>query len=1319
MTYADRAELEQWLSHRNAEAFHAIVARHAGMVYATCRRIVRNAADAEEIAQECFEALVQAERLPRTAYLGAWLHGVATNRSLDRVRREARRANREARYAREQPAAHTPDWDDIYEFVDEALAELPEECRNPIVAHYLEGRTHREIAEALGIPRRTVTNRIARGLDLLSDALRRRGVPMASAALAALLATHAVAEAVPPSLAASLGKLALAQGNAATGAAVAGTGFAIKALVAVVLATAGVGWWWNSAPVGPELPEAALAVAETAQTPSIVETPGVAETPPTNSVPSGTSNVQPSPAPETGEGWLFCEVVRGDGAPVPNAEVRLSRVAGRFAMHPPGTVERNGRTNARGELLFEGLPKDTYAIMARDGSEVGVSIEGAQCYRRERIVLAPADVLRGTVRTSVGEPVPNAKLSVADVEPKSEYGNRIVGFVLATTDPAGAFQLELPRTFRWKVRAVAEGQPLLVSDTLRPQADNDLVFAPSRTIDGVVTLPDTGEPVAGAPLVFSATDMEFDRHATVTDAGGRFTVAGLRDGRYGVRVEVAGFAIAETSRVVTVGADASTTLNVALVPAASIAGVVTESTSGEPLADVPVSLRSEPRDREMRDETTTDAEGHYAFVGLSPGTYRVSVRETDGYGGETADRRQDVEVVAGEDRPDVDFGLTDTYGVSGIVTGRARDVSGRPVRHAVVYSKSVSSMIWVVSVPVDAQGAFRMRHPVTRELRLLVYGPNIAAAETAPMILPPEGIDGIEIVAGRAGSISGRFVTTSKRPFDIEDTYIDTSSWHYRGFCWTACRPFPNGGFRLPDLPPGEHRLTLDLPAYRYNTGIRRADAIVTLADGEDVTGIEIPFDDVSYNRSAARQDDESEAYRQQEEARKQRTWEVNGRVFAADTGRPIASYGIKTPNQRMEINDDAGRFSVNCGESPSVELEILAFGYAPYRETVLQSQAVDRVASVEFRLQPSPIVEGIVVDETGKPINGARIFPGEIADDIEMLQARYPVTGPEGTFRLDSVEVTTQRIYAEHPSYAFGWVELTPRRGANRITITLTHGGRIEGAVTIGGTPAQGVRVGYYPEDFGRRQFSVTTDADGRFTIENLVPGMVRVSAFPPTSSTDGLPSRWRSEEVHVDEGQTTALTIAMGGATSRIEGAITYQGEPAPFTFVRPALKTAQASERLEAKYENGIYRTDPIPAGEITLSFELVLPSQVRLRQDRVVHVGENEVVQLDVDFPGRGVVEGSITGMLPGEHVVVAAFEGEQPLPESVERPDELLTGNIANSNAKDGAYMLEGLEPGTYTIRAVSLNALDDAPRAAYAIVTLAGDERIPVDFTLE
>lgn len=90
VTQDDRALFRRWLECRDAEAFATIVTRHSAMVYATCKRILHNAADAEDAAQECFLRLAQAHT-PVRASLTGWLHTLATHCSLDRIKADARR----------------------------------------------------------------------------------------------------------------------------------------------------------------------------------------------------------------------------------------------------------------------------------------------------------------------------------------------------------------------------------------------------------------------------------------------------------------------------------------------------------------------------------------------------------------------------------------------------------------------------------------------------------------------------------------------------------------------------------------------------------------------------------------------------------------------------------------------------------------------------------------------------------------------------------------------------------------------------------------------------------------------------------------------------------------------------------------------------------------------------------------------------------------------------------------------------------------------------------------------------------------------------
>ena len=209
MMDADRVALDAWVRVQDPEAFKSLASRYAGMVYGTCLRILKNGADAEDVAQECFAALALARDASKVRSLGAWLHRVATNLALRRIRGEARRKQREAQFADDEQAAAKPSWDDTMELLDEAIAELPEPLRVAIVGYYLQDRPQSALAEESGVSRQLVTHRVAKGLEQLRKSLRRKGVLVAPAALGTMLAESASAEA-PPALVASLGKTALA-----------------------------------------------------------------------------------------------------------------------------------------------------------------------------------------------------------------------------------------------------------------------------------------------------------------------------------------------------------------------------------------------------------------------------------------------------------------------------------------------------------------------------------------------------------------------------------------------------------------------------------------------------------------------------------------------------------------------------------------------------------------------------------------------------------------------------------------------------------------------------------------------------------------------------------------------------------------------------------------------------------------------------------------------------------------------------------------------------------------------------------------------------
>lgn len=146
---------------------------------------------------------------PRQWSLGGWLHRVATNLAIDFLRNDSLRKQAETDFVARRETAPEAEWNDIENLVDQAIEALPEDLREMVVAHYLEGQSQQAIARDAGITQQAVSKRIKKGVEKLRDHVERLGVPIGAAALASLLSAN-LAEAAPASLLSTLMKVALA-----------------------------------------------------------------------------------------------------------------------------------------------------------------------------------------------------------------------------------------------------------------------------------------------------------------------------------------------------------------------------------------------------------------------------------------------------------------------------------------------------------------------------------------------------------------------------------------------------------------------------------------------------------------------------------------------------------------------------------------------------------------------------------------------------------------------------------------------------------------------------------------------------------------------------------------------------------------------------------------------------------------------------------------------------------------------------------------------------------------------------------------------------
>src|SRR5215471_16797345 len=181
--------LERFANRRDGEAFAQLVHRHGPLVLGVCRQMLRQEQDAEDAFQATFLVLSRKARsIRRAEALPNWLYGVATRLATRMKAAALRRRKREVALVERPSSEPAPEGElgDLGPILYEEIGHLPDKYRIPFVLCYLEGKTNEETAQQLGCPHGTVFSRLARARERLRNRLKRRGVVVSSAALAAM-----------------------------------------------------------------------------------------------------------------------------------------------------------------------------------------------------------------------------------------------------------------------------------------------------------------------------------------------------------------------------------------------------------------------------------------------------------------------------------------------------------------------------------------------------------------------------------------------------------------------------------------------------------------------------------------------------------------------------------------------------------------------------------------------------------------------------------------------------------------------------------------------------------------------------------------------------------------------------------------------------------------------------------------------------------------------------------------------------------------------------------------------------------------------------
>ncbi|HVG94458.1 MAG TPA: carboxypeptidase-like regulatory domain-containing protein [Planctomycetota bacterium] len=582
-------------------------------------------------------------------------------------------------------------------------------------------------------------------------------------------------------------------------------------------------------------------------------------------------------------------VVDEAGRPVPGARILVERDRTRdgaadllktlreLALGSGPLAE--GRSEGDGTFAVAGLPPGRYLVRVTHGGHataflrgITVTVDGDAA--RVRVVLDAGAGFEGRVAEDGGRPIAGA--TVVALAIRTERADAMDRHE-TRSDGDGRYRLDtLAAGTTYFVEAYRAG--FAPSGQLRPGVRGvqplDFALVPGGRIEGRIVDKKSRAPVPTAEVlaITGFVGRGVAPVSTVADEGGRYVLENVTPGPLVLlEVRAPGYGPvgigydAKAPRMVEPGA----TLVVDVE--ASTGGVVTGTVRGDdgrPLPWVSVAA-TRPNDRFGGEVATlTDASGAYRLLGLRWGGHVLAVTAP---GWAAPVEESEVQVDVSEAKPEVVRDFTLRAGAT--VEGRITTPDGQPAvgaRVAVVprdlrqYGSRVRDLVAVA----DRRGAYRVQGvPPALDLVLEASGESGVKSASPPFQARPGAVQTVNLVlragariVGRVTDVAGRAVGGALVRFGhVEPEDVGRLGDSYRAEEFLAPRTFRadgDGRFTCDDVPPG--RTILKVEAEGFAPWFRRD---LTVPEDGDLLGLAVAL----------------------EGARS-----VKGRVFAADTGRPI-----------------------------------------------------------------------------------------------------------------------------------------------------------------------------------------------------------------------------------------------------------------------------------------------------------------------------------------------------------------------------------------------------------------------------------------------
>lgn len=309
------------------------------------------------------------------------------------------------------------------------------------------------------------------------------------------------------------------------------------------------------------------------------------------------------------------KIVNESGQPISGAAVTLMQMSRGNLM----ATGNDANSQDDGSFVLKTVSADTYSLAVKapgwqDTLEQGVVVVEGKDTTGLKIVLKPEALLEGMVTTPEGKAAIGALVEMSVQNERFNRGQRSS----ATADGEGNYQLHGLKPGTVNIQVSLEEYPRLVKEIDIKEGSNHMDFqlAGGNDISGRV-IDETGAPVATAYVTLFMTG---NIKPAITDNNGVFTLKGVPDGDYQLRIDAEGLAPDDEKNMVHVAGAPVQGLIVQMHHGTELTGNII-GLNPDQFSQVEVEVWKMPS---YYFHTHVDAKGMYRFAGLAAGRWSVT-----------------------------------------------------------------------------------------------------------------------------------------------------------------------------------------------------------------------------------------------------------------------------------------------------------------------------------------------------------------------------------------------------------------------------------------------------------------------------------------------------------------------------------------------------------------------------------------------------------------------------------------------------------------------------------------------------------------------